>query len=337
DPAYRPRQSWVVEEEAGRLAAHLRVFERTILLQETEARVAGIGNVITVRRARGQGYASLLLRTVLEALPGEGYVYSLLGTAVPALYARYGWVEIEQQVGRATLSTFEHWLGQLAAFRPEDLVDVMALYATSNATRTGPTVRTEAYWRAQLTWLREDRDGFLVARRPDGALAGYVRSRARAGAPTEILELSLPAAHIEAARPLLGRLVQQDGPALKAHLPPSLLGVFRPDERVLFAEHGLMGRVLNIGRLVQMLRPVWERRLRAAGLAGAALRLETSDGYLDVQTGAGTPPVLALDEARLARLLFHGCDTAPDAAQDDEALRVLFPPQDFVLWPADDF
>ncbi|MBV9356733.1 MAG: GNAT family N-acetyltransferase [Chloroflexi bacterium] len=339
DPTYQPYQSWVIEE-ARVLVAHLRVFDRAIRVHGTVLRVAGIGNVITARASRGRGYASLLLRTVLETLPGEGYLYSLLGAARPDLYRRYGWVPIEEQVVDVTLRTSASWPGRIDMFQDADLPEVMALYTASNAGRTGPTVRTLDYWRGQLGWLHEDRDGFLVARTPTGGLAGYVRSRRRPGEPTEILELGASADHPEPARPLLGRLAQRLGARLEARVPGSLFAIFRPEEPALRIDTGLMGRVLDVDALVGALRPLWEARLLAVGLAGAELALQTSAGERRVQVGAAGLPVVRVSEAQLAHLLFHGADASagwlPPGAEA-ELLRALFPPQDFVMWPADDF
>ncbi len=339
DPTYRPKQSWVVEQN-DQLLAHLRVFDRTLLIQGVATGVAGIGNVITARASRGKGYAGRLLTTLLEVLPSQGYVYSLLGTAVPGLYARYGWVPVEQHVVRATLAEVPTWRGRLAPFQPDDLAEVMRLYATSNARRTGPTVRSADYWRGQLAWLRQDRDDFLVARTLDGELAGYVRCHARLGELTEILELGLTADDIRLGRHLLGQLGRRAEPLLEAHLPPSLVGIFHPEERVLLLEHGLMARVLQVESLVRTFRPVCEQRLRASGLGGAHLRLRLSAGDLDLHLGDSTPLVVSLHEAQLTHLLFHGRDASilpPVPERDEDVLLALFPAQDFVMWPADNF
>src|SRR5450756_2720347 len=64
DPTYRPEQSWLAEQD-GRLAAHLRVYERWIRMGGAALRIAGVGNVITARAYRGRGLAGRLLRAML--------------------------------------------------------------------------------------------------------------------------------------------------------------------------------------------------------------------------------------------------------------------------------
>ncbi|MDQ4105622.1 MAG: GNAT family N-acetyltransferase, partial [Actinomycetota bacterium] len=200
DPSYRPEHSWVAEE-GGRLLAHLRVFDRPIRAGGAELRVAGIGNVITDPDQRGRGLAGQLLRTMLEEIPAEGFSYSLLRAYQPVLYERHGWAPIETETVRATLEEGEDST-TIELFSEEDLPEVMRLYDASNADRSGTTVRSPEYWRSQLEWLEEDREGFLTAWTGDGTLAGYVRSRAGETA-TEILELGLRAGDVRTGRVLL--------------------------------------------------------------------------------------------------------------------------------------
>jgi ribosomal protein S18 acetylase RimI-like enzyme len=98
----------------------------------------------------------------------------------------------------------------VTAFSYDDLPDVMSLYGETNAGRSGTTVRSPEYWRSQLEWLQEDRDGFLISRTDDGALAGYLRSRA-APAGVEILELGVGAGDVETGRALLSSAAVRSG------------------------------------------------------------------------------------------------------------------------------
>jgi GNAT superfamily N-acetyltransferase len=75
DTNYRPEHSWVVEQN-GRLVSHLRIYDRWIRIGRAKLHIAGIGNVITARDARGQGYAGKLMLAILPELSQEGYDYS---------------------------------------------------------------------------------------------------------------------------------------------------------------------------------------------------------------------------------------------------------------------
>jgi predicted GNAT family N-acyltransferase len=348
DPTYRPEHSWVIEED-GRLIAHLRVFDRKVRVGGTELRVAAIGNVITAPDQRGRGYAGRLLEAMLQELPTEEFAYSLLRSYQPTLYECYGWTPIEEELVQAELRPFDLDSDAIVPFADEDLPDVMPLYDEANAGRSGTTVRSSEYWRSQLEWLAEDRAGFLLSRFEDGALAGYVRSRAEPDG-VEVLELGLRAGEVETGRALLSAAAVRGGGQLQAHLPPSLKTLFRPGEAQIKTEFGLMGRVLDLPALVAAMEPVWLQRVRQSDGRGGSLHLATSAGQAEVLVSESGVRVdereddhaaNALGEGDLAHLLFRGFDDVGKerlgAREDASLLRTLFPTQDFVVWRADAF
>jgi len=350
DRSYRPGQSWIAEQD-GQLVAHLRVYDRRIRLHGVAVRIAGVGNVITGRAFRGQGYAGRLLAATAAGAAADGFAYSLLWTHLPVLYERYGWALIDQPAVRATMPAppITRTRARIVPFQPADLPDTMRLYEATNARRTGPTVRSPDYWRAQLSWLGEDPGGFLLARRQDGSLGAYVRSRRRNG-DVEILELGLAPEDLDLGRALVARVAQRHGGQLQARLPPSLMDVVSRGEPDVEDDSRFMGCVVSLQLLVQALLPVLRGRLNAAGLRGGACWLASSagaaqlrvdDGQLTLDLGVSADPSACLNEAELAHLLFHGYDgTAAEllgGRRDTDLLQVLFPAQDFVVWPADKF
>ena len=348
DPTYRPEQSWLAEQD-GRLAAHLRVYERWIRMGGAALRIAGVGNVITARAYRGRGLAGRLLRAMLAGARAAGFPYSLLWTHLPAMYARYGWAPIEQKLIEAVLPPPGPTSIRIAPFQPADLPAVRQLYDATNAAHTGPVIRSAEYWRGQLQWLDEAREGFLLARNAAGELLGYVRTRGGA-VTTEILEMGLPPAARDTGRALLGAAAAGTQGRLQGHRPPSLETLFAAEERQTVGEAGLMGRVVDLDALLHVLQPLWHQRLRGAMPPPVTLVLATSWGAAEIRASAAGLQIRrtdaaaaeqSLNEEELAHLLFHGFDTAAaelfDGRPDAPLLRALFPPQDFVLWMADAF
>jgi predicted N-acetyltransferase YhbS len=350
DPTYRPEHSWVVEVD-GRLAAHLRIFDRFVRLHGTVARIAGIGNVITARAFRGQGFAGRLLRATID--DAADFVYSLLWTHLPDLYQRYGWASIDQQNIQARLPgpapALDLESGNVDSFRTEDLPDVMRLYDAANATRTGPIVRTSAYWTAQSAWLSETADDFLVSRTRAGSLVAYVRSKSRSDR-VEVLELGVLPRDVDLGRSLVAALAARRHSNVWAQLPPSLDEVIPKAARCGAEQAGLMGRVLDVRGLFRQLEPVLLQRLRGASSIGGRLSLSSSAGSaqlaltetdLIVHTTTTPDPRASLNEGELAHLLFHGYDAAAaerfHGRENAPLLETLFPAQDFVIWPADAF
>jgi hypothetical protein len=199
------------------------------------------------------------------------------------------------------------------------------------------------YWRSQLEWLKEDRDGSLISRTDDQALAGYVRSRVDS-AGVEILELGVRPGDVETGRALLSRW------------PHGAPGGYRPfchprSGRCseVTSEFGLMGRVLDLSTLAAALEPTWLRRVRESGGQNGSFHLATSVGSAEVRVSAEeiriiqgiSEPANALDERAFAHLLFRGFDEDAEGrlgvGQDLSLLRTLFPEQDFVVWQSDAF
>jgi predicted acetyltransferase len=349
DSSYRPEHSWVVEHN-GRLASHLRVYDRWIRISQATLHIAGIGNVITAEHARGQGYAGKLMQAMLPVLQQEGYAYSLLWTHLPDLYGRYGWVPIEQELLWAVLPPLVLGPLMVRAFQPPDLPRIMRIYEAANAERTGTLMRTPEYWREQPGWLHEHQDNFLVAHtNAEAAPVGYVRSRRMENA-VEILELGFEGDSLGIGRTLLATVSMGCDGQLQGQFPPSLRTIFLPGEYGIVPDPGLMGRVINLAELLHVLEPLWRERVRKAGVREGAFFLSTSAGPAAVQVTEGqlqidllsdAAEVSLLDERELAHLLFHGFDERAyhvlGKRRDSPFLQVLFPEQDFVIWQADAF
>jgi Acetyltransferase (GNAT) domain len=336
DPEYKPEQSWVVDI-GRRPAAHLRVYDRLIRVAGMPLRIAGIGNVITARDQRGQGRAGTLLRGVVNALGRGPFAYSLLWTHVPKLYATYGWAPIAEEIVRGRTSPRAQSALRIRPFEESDLPEVMSLYEETNATRTGPTIRSHAYWEAHRKWTDEDPKGFLIARRPNGTLAGYVRSRQ----PSEMLELGLRLQDLYAGRALLAELADGREAVVEGPLPPSLRDIFGRDDQQVLEQQGLMGRTMNLEVLVRSLEPVWAERTPADHPVTFAL--ETGQGCKSLivsQYGVQMDDVptssRAITQKEFAKLLFHGAPDEKEGLSRDPS-RVLFPGQDFVIWATDRF
>lgn len=89
DSSYRPEHSWIARDNAE-ILAHLRIYPRRMRLDGGVVRMAGIGNVVIARHARGRGLARVLLERVVEHLDNADYALSLLWTHVPGVYATHG-------------------------------------------------------------------------------------------------------------------------------------------------------------------------------------------------------------------------------------------------------
>lgn len=304
DPSYRPEHSWLVEEH-GHLLAHLRIYPRRLRIAGGIVPVAGIGNVVTDRDARGRGHADRLLSRAIKDASAGGYAYSLLWTHVPQLYRRHGYGSVREH----ELHAIAQPASSDSVVRPAegaDLPAVARLQDRFDATRSGPGVRDLDYWRGSRRWLGDE---MLVAERA-GTVVGYARFRHQ-GDLTDVLELG-----VDRAEPAVGRalIAAAAGPGrtFRAVLPPSLWPVVDEWRPTVVEKAGLMGRPLSLRALASTLRGTWSSRV-----------------------------LRELDAGQLTALLLRGCDAATRALLGDrpdlDELVAIAPAQDFVLWPTDAF
>ena len=343
DPAYRPEQSWLAETN-GRLVAHLRIYPRQLRLGGGGTmRVAGIGNVITAREARGQGHADRLLRAAVSAAAGAGYAYSLLWTHLPQLYSRHGYGEAPEEILHAVTGL----PSVNACVRPADDAELPVVAALQNrfdADRSGPAVRDLAFWRGSRNWLGDD---VLVSDR-SGSVAGYIRRRVERD-HVNVLELGVATDDLHLGRVLLAAAAEPRQGRLRATLPPSLRRALDPWQPAILDSPGLMGRPLSIAALAGALSSNWSSRLRAVRdprdvvvpivLPGGLVSLRISTkGVRAMREPAAAPP---LHPGGLTALVLRGCDARTVLLLGDRAdlddLSAIAPAQDFVLWPTDAF
>jgi predicted N-acetyltransferase YhbS len=342
DPAYRPEQSWLLEEN-GRLVAHLRLYPRLLRIGGPHLRVAGLGNVITARDARGRGYAARLIQASIGAAIDAGYQYSLLWTHLPQMYARYGYGPAPEEELHAVIYRSPVTADGIRAASDTDLPAVAELQNEFDAHRSGPAVRDLAFWRASRQWLGDD---LLVAGGPAG-ITGYVRRRSEPNW-VEILELGVHPGDIPEGQKLLAAAAAPRRGRLRAVLPPSLYPLLKQWHPRICESPGLMGRPLAVPDLAAALTAVWAPRLAAArrpagqvpiALPGQVAVLRVTADAVTAAPGPGeTAP---LDSGQLTALLLRGCDDQTlqllGRRPDLDLLATLAPAQDFVLWPADAF
>nr|WP_238361369.1 GNAT family N-acetyltransferase [Actinopolymorpha pittospori] len=334
DPTYRPRQSFVWEED-GRMLAHVRVYEQTLRLPATTVTVAGIGNVVTHREHRRRGYNRRVLDAALADAAHRGFAYSLLWTNSPFVYERHGYGAAPEQVVTGVAAAPDGSLPANArpvVVRPFEITDLPAvarLYEQVHGQRPGTVVRDQPYWRANLAFRREEPGDFLLALDGD-ALVGYVRTR-RDGTALEVTELT--SASTAAARHLLTVAAAPVGGRVTGRLPESAIGLLDAAPHVEESWR-LMGRPLRIDNLAAALRdsrPDTHPDLSVHPAGGRDVLLRTPTTAPTAPIGPGLLTALLLWGA--ADRLEPHLATRPDAP----LLRSLFPRQDGVLWQADSF
>ena len=165
DPHLRPQHTRLLVED-GRILSCVRVYFRKIWCRGTSIPIGGIGDVGTDPSVQGKGCATQLLTDTMSYMRKKGAILTILFTRIQPFY---------QNIGYLTLPTIDIRIkpptpSKSIAHRPidlnRDLSRIIQLYKNFNQHRTGPVIRTRAYWKHQqgfprlnpaLFWISEEK------------------------------------------------------------------------------------------------------------------------------------------------------------------------------------
>lgn len=312
DPGYAPGQTLVIEEN-GEFISQLRISMRHIRLGSEVGLLGGIGDVATHPAYENRGYASACLEQATRYMDEAGCCLSSLGAARFSFYRRAGW-EIAMpdyrlrvdcaKVPPTALEGYARRRFDLAT----DLPAVMSIYETYAAERLFSAVRSEDYWRRQLEFnrqqpfggpwgfIKEDPDGFWVITDSGDSIVAYARSRP-AAERHEVAEAT--AKDRRSALALVAHLAQEYWHRRELVIcepPDGILGdvaLVDCGGSATLSRSGVMVKIINLRRLLELMAPLFGERLKRSELASArgALRLETEIGSVALEWDRGTVAV----------------------------------------------
>ena len=179
--------------EDGDIAASLKVYGWTMLVNGAPVRTGGVSGVSCLPEHRRRGYVGQLLRFVLEQMREQGQPLSTLYTPHPALYRKYGYM-----VAASNLKFTLHpkrlrpynpsaARGRAVRITEEDQPLVEAIYKRFSEGRTGQHVRDDWTWReAFFRRIYDDKRKLAdvaVWREEDGEATGYLCYQDSRGPP----------------------------------------------------------------------------------------------------------------------------------------------------------
>lgn len=108
--AFSQTRSWhgshpafsAILEEAGNVVAHVGVVDRTIRIDGSPVRAAGVMNVFVLPSHRGRGLSDVVMSAAMAEAARRGFDLGLLFCTRPlvAIYARMGWILIDNPIVR---------------------------------------------------------------------------------------------------------------------------------------------------------------------------------------------------------------------------------------------
>ncbi len=181
DSTLRMRHMRVAEIDC-RIAAHVRIFARRMLVRGVPVGAGGIGSVASMPDARGLGLPSALLQDAIHVMARGNMSVSFLYTGIPAFYERLGWRIVREPVLHAdALEAAQRPIDRAYRVRrieEDDVPLLLSTYRRATAHTTGAIARTGRTWRDAQRWLGEDGAGCLLAE-AGGRPVAYLRARSR--------------------------------------------------------------------------------------------------------------------------------------------------------------
>jgi predicted N-acetyltransferase YhbS len=345
-----------VAEVDGRIAAHVRIFARTMLIRGAPVKAGGIGSVASRPDARGLGLPSALLNDCLGVMARDGMAVSFRFTGIPAFYQRLGWrIAKQPQIEAPPVidGTPDARRYRIRRIRPDDTPALLSIHRSGTARSTGAIVRTQRTWQNAQTWLGEDPQGCLIAE-SNGHAVAYVRSRSRPYG-YHILEAEHRRGHEDAIAALVARVAKRaatkrqqfyaTGPA--PHPLMRVLRAIRGSAETMDMRYPAMMRIVSLHTLVEALMP--HLRLALTHHAGPTftLGLSAHDGQsLTLAFGrkgvraTRSSPEYSLDESATLDALLgqrRASDLVRPHPPADVCRRIdaLLPAQAFHFWNSD--
>ena len=340
----------------GQVASVVVIFERPIWIGDTIVKMGGLGSVGTHPDHRKKGYSSQVLLDTVDYLANSSFDLSLLFTGINDHYAKAGWVTypvtfhsidlpnlpIMKPTNEVSIERYN-----VEADRPE----VMEIYNQFNQSRTGTTVRNQAYWHNQPKWRGQDPDLFWVAKR-DGKIVAYLK-----GGHKDILEVGCQLNSKKgwlALKKLVQHFLQNRMSAGQETIrAENYTEIQRALDQLDIAsstdvQSHFMFRITNFRSLLIKLVPMLENRLRTSNLSNwqGKIRLQyeldvqtliISNGKIKISPETDTPNIdLQLSQLEVLQLIFGELDTS-SVLTEFPILPILFPPDQLLHWPTDNF
>ncbi len=303
DSTLRMRQVRVAEVD-GRIMAHVRIFQRTMLVRGVPVAAGGIGSVAAHPDARGLGLPTALLNDTaaggtfgaLGVMHRGGTPVSFLFTGIPAFYERLGWRVVREPqftADPAEAAAMPRERGyRFRRIEERDAPALLSIYRRAIADSTGAIARTRRTWRDAQQWLGEDPAGCLLAVHA-GRPVAYIRSRARPYG-YDVLEAEHLRGHEAAVAGLLARASRR-AQACKLELlatapdDSALAAAFRTlasSRETTDVQYPMMMRIVALRSLLDALLPQLRDRADAYPGEPFTLSLTSPDGET-VTLGAG--------------------------------------------------
>lgn len=276
DPGVKPEHLRILRRN-GRIVAHVGIYEKPIRIGRAVLRMGGVGGVACEPEFRNRGFASACLKSAIQTMQKEGMPISFL-FGIDRFYTKFGYVgclpRYSMKIPRRELICLKNAF-DAKPYTRRDIEDLVRLYEAASRDTPASVVRDAQRFAAAI-----ERNG--LSGTGDESFIYVFRERhsphrARAYAVWKdgsLWEAGLEPGDRESCDALLAWLCQKsEGNELNlTGLSPShpLWKYARRFEHVIETNFswtgGGMGRIVDVGKFLEVLAPELEARANAAGL-----------------------------------------------------------------------
>ena len=342
----------------GQAVSVVVIFERPLRVGSSVIRMGGLGSVGTHPAHRRKGYSAQVLSNTVDYLTDSGFDISLLFTGINHHYEKAGWVTYPVSYRQVDLhkdnlplnKTSDNDISIDICNLSRDINDLMTIYEQFNQNRTGTIVRNQAYWKSQPKWRSQDSDLFWLAKKKgNGEVLAYLK-----GSEKHLLEIGART-DLPMATSALDQLVthfvhnrldngQEQIRVNQCQEVEGILGRLGLHSSICHDDH-VMFRITNFSSLLSKLAPQLEKRIAKSNQKGwnGSIRIsyESDSTTMTIYNGKirltnNEPTInLELNHLQVLQLIFGESPTP--VLLDNPILPVLFPPNDLLYWPPDNF
>lgn len=347
DPECGDETTWIAKVN-GQLAGAVQIFPLPLSYNGLSLKCGGIGNVAALPEYRGRHLIRTILNHQVEWMAEHGYDVSLLFTGINSFYEKEGWCTF--RVNRLLLDVDElpeieassHY--KIRDFEERDLKQVQHVYKLFHASQVGFVVRTDEYWRGQITWRQERNEKFLNAFEGD-ALVAHLRYEMTGDGRVDLVECCCLPGYEDAALSLINR-IKMNGVNVQSlcvqfseqHFLQILFGKWgaRTEEY-----SGMMWKVVRFREFCKKIQPVLSKRCKDFGDASIFVRSGTEEAIFHLADGAVAieKPGESLNCQSLIERKPEDFikDVLVGTSLDHEQYASLFPKTSYGFWQSDRF
>jgi len=176
-------------KEKGRIVSHIALLYRRMRLGREEVPLAIISLMATHPDFRRQGYATALLKFVIEKMERDGIILSVLWTGMADFYRRFGWeaagiisrVSLYDSIGlecRHTIRPYQGETREIMALKSPELNEIIRNEAETEELLKMNEARTSLAWEGEkaiaylVYGIARTEDGLVIEVKESG---GYLR------------------------------------------------------------------------------------------------------------------------------------------------------------------